>query len=174
MPKNITFESKNYLKTITFGPGLALAFNAKYKTYEENLAYRKKKGLDVYDPDGVLIGKYERHNRIWICYLYIVRDAETLNISSVNSFPMLFNDMKEMEAMDAINQFIKNQKLDTTIKFKSLVTEANRVYYSWYSTQKGFFIKDKIHDEIKRASHLVKQYYTNQTSVLNDTVIELN
>ena len=147
MPKRIKTESKNYIKTLTFGPGLRIEYIMRLKSYEENLSYRKKNGLDVYDDNDVLVGKCERFNKTWTCYIKINHGK--------------FDKLDELTEMNKLNQHIKEQKLNLP-EFNSIVSEGDRTYYTWQCSKKGFFIRNKVHAEIKRVAEEVNKYFSIQ------------
>lgn len=164
MPRKLNFNSKNYKTTIQFGPGPAIEFKMNLKTYEENAQYRKEKGIDVYDGD-VLVGKCKRYHRTWMCYL----KANFISVSfsefkKGNMLPMFKNDDKTK----TLNQYSKDHNLNLPV-FNRIETHNGITYYSWEFNGKGFFIRDKVHNEIKRVAKSVNEYYANKQLSTNSS-----
>ena len=136
MPKTYEWESEEYKKTLIFGPGLKIQYTATLKTYEENFAYRKKEKLDVYDDNDVLLGFARRFTDMWQCCLLI---------TVINTNGEYNRDMPE------INRLAKEKGIDIP-ELNSTLHHSTRTYYTWNSKKTGFFIRNKINEEIKQVA----------------------
>jgi hypothetical protein len=155
MAKEITYESDDYIKTITFGPGLNFEWKMRLKTYDENLEYRKKNGLDVYDDNDVLVDKCEKHGRSWVCY--IEPNKSTSNVPDNRIIGLMFGQLDEMAK---INRYLKDQYPNLP-QLGCIVVTGDRLYYNWNFGKKGYFIRNEVHDEIKIVAQAVNQYYVS-------------
>lgn len=142
MSKTI-YETENYIYTIHFGSGFKLKYKMKRKSPEENIEYRKRKGLDVYDNNNTLIGECKRINRTWMCLIPMDNTMYSTNM---------------LNELILINSYINKQNLNLP-KIDSIVTKNNITYYSWYHNEKGFFIKNQIHNEIKIIKTIIDKYF---------------
>lgn len=142
MPKKTwIWESDEYAKTLTIGPGFKFAYEAKLKSYEENIPYRKKEGLDVYDDNDQLIGFARRFVDMWQCCLLV----SVTNFSGDH-----FRDMAEM------NRLAKEKGIIIP-ELGSILHYGTRTYYTWTSKKHGFFIRKKINREIKEIAQKIRE-----------------
>lgn len=148
MPKELKYESKDYITTFYAGPGAKIGFHSKYKTYDENLPYRKANKLDVYDND-ILVGRCQRFTRRWDCWVQV-------------EMPSGVSSMYDLDLMESLNKYIKENKFD--LPELDMVTVTNGItYFRWNHGEKGFFLCDKVHEEIRKMSRLIKEFMTSHT-----------
>ena len=135
-PHHYKSKSKNYITTYTFGPGLRIAYQKKRKSSEEIAAYRKQKGLDIYNENDKFIGKYEKLENRWKCYV------------KINDFIDDDNTPNLLTEMDKLR--VRITKYNNMIPpYECIVTENNIFYYVWHCDRKRFPTKESIRNEIK-------------------------
>lgn len=138
MPKTFTSESEKYIKKLILGPGLSFEYTCRLKSYEENLTYRKKHNLDVYNSDGVLLGFAKRFTDMWQCCLLIN-----------------YNVDDHINDMAIINKLARENNLDIP-ELTTTIYYGTRIYYSWTSKKTGFCIRKKINQEIRDVAAKIK------------------
>ncbi len=159
MPISFSFESKNYKKNITFGPGLRFRYVARLKTTEEFRQDRRKERSDVYVGDE-FIGKNWRHStNKWNCYIRIS--------DSTITHTMILNKMREF---DSLNKFIKD-KYSKFTGFTGAEIVGGDAFICWVSHQRGICIRDKIIQEVCFIYNTWKEY---EAQFQSDREIEID
>lgn len=153
----VKFESHNYITKLNVGSELKSSFSIHLKSNDENINYRKKNGLDVYNHEQK-IGECVKNFRTWHCYLEIknqkTQDLEIKNQNMQDYFIML----NELEKISEINDFLqKENQLLPKIK-QEIVKKNGKFYYVWNHKSKGFRLKEKVHEEIRKISSLIDNF----------------
>ena len=154
MSRQFRSESKNYITTYKFGPGINFAYHKRIKTQEEFLLYQKEKGLHIYDENNYMIGKCEKHSKTWTCYVKIN-----------DLFPGHENLFDILDDMNKINKYVTENNLKFPT-FDSMRQENKQLYYIYTCAKKDYPTIENIHDEIKRVfaeiKNIIKSFPTDK------------
>lgn len=155
--KVYTFESENYFKTLQFGPGFHIEFKVKCKNFEENTRYRRIHGLDIYD-GSVKVGECKRVGRTWHCYI-LMKEQYFVELENITETLNIMDELK------FINNFIQKRNSDLP-QINMITNKNNRSYYSWTFRNKGYFLKEQVHYEIKMMSRFINDYFLSKENKL--------